>query len=157
TRTGCFLNGCDFGIPAAVPWAVRFPRDRVAAGVRPGPSPAWQQHFETGASFRGESVGAASAWSLPVHPTQIYEAALGVVLFAVLLLVWRRKRFAGEVFLVLIIGYGLGRALIECFRGDALRGAVGPLSTSQVLGLATALAAALAAWKLRGRRAGAIG
>jgi len=158
TRIGCFLNGCDFGTPTAVPWAVRFPRDRMlGSGLRPGPSPAWQQHLETGASFRGETVTAASPWSLPVHPTQLYEAVLGVVLFAALLVVWKRKRFAGEVFLMLTIGYGVGRALIESFRGDALRGAVAGLSTSQLLGLTTALLAVVATQMLRRRRANAIG
>jgi phosphatidylglycerol:prolipoprotein diacylglycerol transferase len=69
----------------------------------------------------------------PVHPTQLYDslAALMVGVF----LLWRffRRRFAGEVIALLLLAYPLLRAATEHFRGDAERGALGPLSTSQAL------------------------
>jgi phosphatidylglycerol:prolipoprotein diacylglycerol transferase len=139
TRMGCFLAGCDFGTPTAAPWGVRFPR----AG------PAWREHLVTGASLGGERVNAASAWSLPVHPTQLYEAAAGLMLFGVLMARRRRERFDGELFLILTCGYGLLRTLIEVFRGDPGRGGIGVLSTSQVLGLATATVALVCWARLR--------
>src|SRR5688572_7761501 len=64
-RCGCFIAGCDYGEVTSGPWAVRFP-----AG-----SAAWHDHVRSGLvpSWRGES--------LPVHPTQLYEALFGVAIF----------------------------------------------------------------------------
>jgi prolipoprotein diacylglyceryltransferase len=50
------------------------------------------------------------------------------------------RKFSGEVFLGWVIGYGLLRSLIEVYRGDADRGWVGPLSTSQFIGLLSVVA-----------------
>lgn len=131
TRLGCFLNGCDFGTPTALPWAVRFPRL----------SPAWRQHLEQGTLFRGEVVTPPSTASLPVHPTQLYEAALALGILSCLILARRRLRRPGQAFLAFAALYGLGRAAIELVRGDAQRGALLGLPTSQTLGLLTALLA----------------
>ena len=143
TRLGCFLNGCDFGTPTALPWAVRFPRD--AGGL--GPSPAWRQHLEQGTVFQRELVTRVSTESLPVHPTQLYEAALALGILAVLVLARRRLTRDGQAFFAFAALYGVGRSLIELLRGDAQRGTLLGLPTSQVLGLATALVAAT--WLLR--------
>lgn len=122
TRVGCLLAGCDFGKPWGGPWAVAFP---------PG-SPAFEEQWLAGLIPRDASG------SLPVHPTQVYESLLGVVLLAVALTLWRRRRFRGQVFLVVVVGYGLARASLEMLRGDAGRGGVGPFSTSQLVGIGTA-------------------
>ncbi len=87
--------------------------------------------------------GATDAWTgvhFPniagdVHPTQLYEAGVVAVLFAVLYWVVRpRKRASGEVFAALLVLYGIARTLLEVFRADP-RGALGPLSTSQLLSI----------------------
>jgi phosphatidylglycerol---prolipoprotein diacylglyceryl transferase len=158
TRVGCFLNGCDFGTPTTLPWGVRFPRDRgLDATWNPGPSPAWREHLAGGASLGGETVTMASPWSLPVHPTQLYESLLGLLLFATLVYLWRRRSSRGLLFLVLCAAYGVARAVIECFRGDVQRGIVMGLSTSQFLGLSTALLALAASFTLHRRRAATTG
>jgi len=57
---------------------------------------------------------------LPRHPSQLYEAALeGLVLFVVLLLVWRLTRLKqrpGAVGGVFLAGYGLSRIAVEFAR-----------------------------------------
>jgi phosphatidylglycerol:prolipoprotein diacylglycerol transferase len=53
-----------------------------------------------------------------VHPTQIYEAALGVGLSLSLGWWFHRRRFEGEVFALYLIAYGLLRSVVELFRGD---------------------------------------
>ena len=68
-----------------------------------------------------------------------------------LLWAWRRRRYAGQVFLTYLTLYSVVRFLIEFLRGDSDRGFVGPLSTSQVIGL-VALAAVLALHKGLARR-----
>lgn len=70
---------------------------------------------------------------IQVHPTFLYESLwnLGVLVF----LVWytKRKKFDGEVFLLYLMGYGLGRAWIEGLRTDQLLFPVLGFPVSQVL------------------------
>lgn len=70
---------------------------------------------------------------IQVHPTFLYESLwnVGVLLF----LFWFRKRkeFNGEVFLMYLIGYGLGRIWIEGLRTDQLLLPVVGLPVSQLL------------------------
>ncbi|MBX5484559.1 MAG: prolipoprotein diacylglyceryl transferase [Myxococcaceae bacterium] len=132
TRVGCLLFGCDYGAPTDVPWAIRFP-------VR---SPAWLHHREH------LGLPADAERSFPVHPTQIYELVAGLAIFCGLLWIRRRRRVPGKVFAGWVIGYGLLRPLIELFRGDPERGSVGPLSTSQLIGLLSVLGAGVLLWRL---------
>jgi phosphatidylglycerol:prolipoprotein diacylglycerol transferase len=72
-----------------------------------------------------------------VHPTQIYESLVGLALFGLLMLIRKYRAFSGQVFLAWVLGYGIMRPLIEIVRDDDQRGNVGPLSTSQFIGLAS--------------------
>jgi prolipoprotein diacylglyceryltransferase len=81
-----------------------------------------------------------AAWSLPVHPTQIYESLAGLAIFGLLMLLRRWRKFSGEVFLGWVLGYGILRPIIEVYRGDDDRGSVAGLSTSQFIGLASVVA-----------------
>jgi len=128
TRMGCFLFGCDYGARSSLPWAVKFPGPNALA---PQGSPAWQHHVSDFGLAR------SAEWSLSVHPTQIYESLVGLFLFAMLMLIRRYRRFSGQVFLGWVLGYGILRPLIEIVRDDDQRGKVGPLSTSQFIGLAS--------------------
>jgi len=119
-RTGCFLEGCDYGTPTAAPWGVRFPPGSYAATAH-----AWQRWVAVGAR------------SLPVHPTQLYEAAVGALGAAVAWAVLRRRRVRdGAAFLAFLGVYAAGRFGVELLRGDAERGRYGALSTGQVVSLA---------------------
>ncbi len=91
-RLGCFLAGCCYGEVTSGAWAVHFPE--------------------------GSLVGDG----LPRHPTQLYEAGALLLLFALLALWHRRRRFQGQVFLLYLALYGAARFLIEMLRGDAARG-----------------------------------
>ncbi|HEY3351837.1 MAG TPA: prolipoprotein diacylglyceryl transferase family protein [Polyangia bacterium] len=130
-RIGCFLAGCDYGCPAVLPWAVRFPRG----------SWAWRDHLAHG------YVDVAAPASLPVHPTQLYLALGGLGLYFVLRAV--PARGDGRRFAVLVVVYALYRSLIETWRGDANRGSVGPLSTSQLIAALTLVALGVTALVLR--------
>jgi prolipoprotein diacylglyceryl transferase len=119
TRVGCLLFGCDYGRRTALPWGIRFPAH----------SPAWQDQVKL------EHLPATAAWSYPVHPTQIYELLAGLFLFGLMMLARRVRTFSGQVFLTWVLGYGILRPIIEIFRDDKERGTVGPLSTSQFIGM----------------------
>jgi phosphatidylglycerol:prolipoprotein diacylglycerol transferase len=54
---------------------------------------------------------------LPRHPTQLYEAVLeGIVLFSILWWYSSRRRPAGSVTGLFLIGYGIARSLVEFVR-----------------------------------------
>ena len=55
------------------------------------------------------------------------------------MLLRRYRRFSGQVFLGWVLGYGILRPLIEIVRDDDQRGNVGPLSTSQFIGMVSVL------------------
>lgn len=125
-RLGCFMAGCDYGKVSSLPWAVRFP-----AG-----SPAWRDHLHAGLIPAGRTA------SLAVHPTQLYEALLGLVIVAVAWFVGRRSRTEGRMFLAAAATYAIGRLLIETLRGDAGRGIYAGLSSGQIFSLLVLIAIA---------------
>ena len=89
---------------------------------------------------------------LAVHPTQLYEAAVELTLFVVLIVLRRHKRQDGQLFLVWLWAYAVARTVIELFRGDSERG-VYLLSTSQYVALGIAITAGVLMWRRRrGRR-----
>lgn len=57
---------------------------------------------------------------IQVHPTFLYESLWNLGVLVVLLLYRNHKKFTGEVFLMYIAGYGLGRFWIEGLRTDQL-------------------------------------
>jgi phosphatidylglycerol---prolipoprotein diacylglyceryl transferase len=125
-RIGCLLEGCCFGTPTRLPWAVRFPAgshvwaDEVAKGLIP-----------------------PSAWaSLPVHPLEIYFLLLAFGAGAFLLWLQPRKRYDGQVVLLFLALHEPGKFLLEFLRAQ-------PAPHLQVLSLAFAVIA----WSvLLGRR-----
>ena len=126
-RIGCFMAGDDYGRPTDLPWAVAF--TDVDAG-----------------RIGGAPLG------VPLHPVQLYESFVCLLIFVALVRLRRRKRFDGEVILTYTALYAVARFGLEFFRGDADRGFVfgGLLSTSQAIA-AIAAPAAMTLWILRRR------
>jgi len=119
-RIGCFLNGCCFGKPANLPWAVRFPygsfayRSQVSPDLkrnRPQPQLKLPPDFfgyvdKHGQWYSGlkpyedltlqqkEMVTNGKYRCLPVHPTELYSSANGAILCLILYLFWRRTKKA---------------------------------------------------------------
>ena len=107
-RVGCFFYGCCYGRDS----------DAWCAVVFPAGSPSWYEHGRRMVS---------------VLPTQLFEAAALLLLFAALMWLWRRSwRRPGLITGVYLVGYAVIRFGIEYLRGDP-RAAVGPLSISQAI------------------------
>ncbi|MBQ8816101.1 MAG: prolipoprotein diacylglyceryl transferase [Lachnospiraceae bacterium] len=70
-----------------------------------------------------------------VHPTFLYESAWNLGLLIFLLIYRRHKKFEGELTLMYLAGYGIGRFFIEGLRTDQLLLPVVGLPVSQILGL----------------------
>ncbi len=68
----------------------------------------WAIHFPP--SHETHGVG--------VHPTEIYDALLNLVLYLALAGWFRHKKFDGQIFAGYLIGYAVFRSIAEHFRGD---------------------------------------
>lgn len=134
-RVGCFLGGCCFGIPTQSPFGVSFPAGSAASYEQAEAGLIAHKHLS----------------SLPVHPTQLYEA-VGCLALAAYLIAYAlpRKRFDGQILLSFLGLYAVLRFAIEYMRADN-RGALLGLSTSQLLGVLIAIACAVAWAKLQAR------
>ncbi|MFW6066696.1 MAG: prolipoprotein diacylglyceryl transferase [Myxococcota bacterium] len=137
-RMGCFLGGCCFGRVTDHGFGLRFPAW----------SPASRKQWKLGLL---DHPGHAS---LPVHPTQLYEA-LGCLAIAAAMMLWLhpRKRFDGQVLLAFLGSYAVLRFVLELWRADDRGGLLG-LSTSQLIGAGVVVLVAVA-WGWQRRRAAA--
>lgn len=70
---------------------------------------------------------------IQVHPTFLYESLWNLAVLGILLVVRHHKKFEGEVFLLYLIGYGIGRFWIEALRTDQLLIPSTTIAVSQVL------------------------
>lgn len=57
---------------------------------------------------------------IQVHPTFLYESLWNLVLLAVIMVYKKHKKFDGEIISIYMMGYGLGRFMIEGLRTDQL-------------------------------------
>lgn len=80
---------------------------------------------------------------IQVHPTFLYESLWNLGIFILLLLFWKHKKFEGEVALLYLGGYGLGRFWIEGIRTDQLFIPGTELPVSQVLAAVLVVGAVL--------------
>jgi phosphatidylglycerol:prolipoprotein diacylglycerol transferase len=126
-RTGCWAVGDDYGRPWNGPLAVAFPD---------GAPPSTVRNMQALFGIQ-PPPGANPDTVLSVHPTQLYETALGFVMFAIL---WRyrdHKHAEGWLFGLYLVLAGLERFLIEFLRAKDDR-FFGPLTAAQVIGLTLA-------------------
>ncbi len=71
-----------------------------------------------------------------VHPTFLYESVWNLAGFAFLAFYNKRKKFNGEMFLMYLSWYGLGRFMVEALRTDSLMIGKTGLRVSQLVSLA---------------------
>ena len=100
-RVGCYFAGCCYGSVTDSIFGVSFPAGSRAAHLHPG----------------GPNGG-----SLPVLPTQLFEAVFELALFIVMIVGY--KKFRNHNIELYFIAYGIFRFVMEFFRGDS-RGSTG--------------------------------
>lgn len=130
-RMGCFLVGDDYGLPTDSRVGIAFPN---------GAPPSTAGYLRTVGADIPASVPDSAI--LAVHPTQLYEVAASLVLFAFLWHLSKRGLRPGRLFAVYLALYGIERFLVEFVRAKSDRLLFG-LSTSQ---LASILLLAIAAY-----------
>jgi phosphatidylglycerol:prolipoprotein diacylglycerol transferase len=111
-RTGCWGVGDDYGRPWDGPLATQFPQ-----GAPPSTAGIMQQEF--GVSFPPDTDPNTV---VAVHPTQLYEVAMAMVMFAVIWRLRRHRHAEGWLFGVYCVLAGVERFIVEFFRAkdDAL-------------------------------------
>ena len=73
----------------------------------------------------------------PVHPLFLYEMLWNAAGFAVLHFYSKKRRFSGEIFLLYVAWYGLGRGFMEGLRDVKFILAIGDLPASQLVAFLT--------------------
>jgi len=108
-RIGCFFAGCCYGKPTQGPLGVTFTNEACQAPL-----------------------------NTPLIPTQLLEAGfIFLVMISLLTIKSKYQKFYGQLFLLYLILYAIGRSVLEIFRGDVARGFIidGYLSHSQFIAL----------------------
>ena len=98
---------------------------------------AFEQHRHLGL------IGPDATVSLPVHPVQLYEACLALVLCIWLHRYLPRRRWQGQIFCLFVLSYAIIRFATEFFRADNAPIYFG-LTLSQVISVCIGLPAAIA-------------
>jgi phosphatidylglycerol---prolipoprotein diacylglyceryl transferase len=93
-RIGCFLAGCCYGLPTHSDFGVVFT------------DPACQ----------------ANPKNTPLYPTQLFESFYILLVMLLLLYLRGRRKFYGQLFLLYLMLYAVGRSILEIYRGDSGRG-----------------------------------
>ncbi len=139
-RWGNFCNREAFGEYTDGLFAMSLPTDAVRSSDI---TELMREHMET---VEGVSY-------IQVHPTFLYESVWCLMVLVIMLLYRKHKKFEGEVFLIYLLGYGLGRVWIEGLRTDQLWIPGTEIPVSQVLaGVLAVVSAGLIVYCRRKKR-----
>jgi phosphatidylglycerol---prolipoprotein diacylglyceryl transferase len=123
-RIGCFAAGCCYGKETHHWWAVTFT------------SPLAN-------SITGTPL------NVPLEPTQLFESAVELANFFLLMWLLRRRKFEGQVFGAFMFVYGVARFFLEFLRDDPGRGSVfgGAMSGTQLIAIGLVIAGGVIWWR----------
>ncbi len=127
-RTGCWAVGDDYGRPWDSRWAVAFPNGYPSSTV---------QNLVEQFGVK-ELAGRPPLEVISVHPTQLYEVAMGLLMFWIIWKVRDHKHAEGWLFGLYCVLAGLERFVVEFFRAKDDR-FMGPLTLAQTIALAFAV------------------
>ena len=109
-RIGCIFAGCCYGKECSLPWAIRFPE------------------------------GVEAPANIYLHPTQVYSILIELAIWLALLFVEKfnndkKVLRAGSLFFVWMLLHGIGRMIVEQFRGDFRGDVIFGLSVSTIISI----------------------
>ena len=105
-RWGNFFNGEAYGTPTALPW--RMCSDKFATRL-----------YRLGLIDQETALEMLDG-TLGVHPTFLYESLWNILGFIIINIIFKKKRFDGQIMLTYFTWYGFGRMFIELLRTDSL-------------------------------------
>ena len=106
-RWGNFFNRESFGEYADFPGVMQLPLSAVRSG-------------EVSGNMRDNLLTIDGISYIQVQPVFLYESLWCLILLLLLLALRRKKRYEGELFMIYLAGYGLGRFFFEWLRTDKL-------------------------------------
>jgi len=111
-RIGCFLVGDCYGRPCTLPWAVKFPQ-----GLPPTTFESFKYNYPIIFNMPSfQSIYSVGDY-IPVHPTQLYEAMLYIVIYLYLIIIRNKnKHYSGLIMFEYLFLAGISRFLIEFIR-----------------------------------------
>ena len=142
-RIGCFLVGDDWGRPTGSWVGIAFPR-----GAPPTRVDIIEREFGIHVD---PALIARFGDIVPVHPTQLYEVGLSILIFLFLWSIRKHSHSKGWLFMVWLCFAGSERFLVEFFRAKDDR-FFGFLTLAQAISLVLVFAGAVGMSRLRGAR-----
>lgn len=121
-RWGNFFNREAFGSFTDSLFAMRLPIEAVRA------KDIAESHLAGMATYGATNF-------IQVHPTFLYEGVWNLCLLIVMLLYHKHKKYHGQMCLIYLGGYGIGRFMIEGLRTDQLLIPHTQIAVSQMLGI----------------------
>jgi phosphatidylglycerol:prolipoprotein diacylglycerol transferase len=137
-RIGCFLVGDDYGRYTDGPFGIAFPN---------GAPPSTAGYLRSIGEYVPEQIQNNAV--VAVHPTQLYEVGLALIMFAILWRLGRRRLRVGQLFAVYLVLYAIERFVIEFVRAKSDIVALGGfgISTSQIVSVLLFLVGAFLWWR----------
>jgi phosphatidylglycerol---prolipoprotein diacylglyceryl transferase len=129
-RIGCFSAGCCYGKPTTHFWGVTFTNPLAASLV-------------------------GTPLNVPLQPTQLFESAVELANFFILMWVLKRRKFEGQVFGLYLMLYGVARYFLEFIRDDPGRGSVfgGVMTGTQLISIFLVIGGGIIWWLRPGMKA----
>ncbi len=93
-RVGCLLAGCCYGKPTGSDWGLVF----------------------------SHPLTKAKPMDMALYPTQLMDIGVNLLILIIIAIIQKRQAFSGQLFLIYITIYGVGRSIVEVYRGDSARG-----------------------------------
>jgi len=155
-RWGNFFNREAFGKYTDGLFAMQLNREDVAGVFRSTISEKQLQSIYEGKTaalnrileIRDHVISFNGAEYIQVHPTFLYESLWNLCLLILLFVYTKHKKFDGEIMLLYLVGYGLGRVWMEGLRTDQLFLWGTGFAVSQLLSAAIVMIAlAMIIWK----------
>jgi phosphatidylglycerol:prolipoprotein diacylglycerol transferase len=124
-RLGCFAAGCCYGKPTHHFWGVTFTNPLVERAGMP-----------------------LDRLGIPLQPTQLFESAVELANFFILMWLLKRRKFHGQIIGSFIFLYGFARFFLEYLRDDPGRGSVfgGAMTGTQLIAIGLVLGGGLIWW-----------
>jgi phosphatidylglycerol:prolipoprotein diacylglycerol transferase len=122
-RIGCFAAGCCYGKETHHFWGVVF-------------------HNPLANQITGTPL------NVPLEPTQLFESAVELANFFILMWLLKRRKFDGQVFGAFLFIYGVARFFLEFIRDDPGRGSVfgGAMTGTQLIAIGFVIGGGLIWW-----------
>ncbi len=131
-RWGNFTNQEAFGINTDLPWGMR----SWVVGTNSYNLKGTREYLILYQDkIEAENPGMLVNFNGYVHPTFLYESLWNLIGFIIINLLYKKKKFNGQILLMYLTWYGFGRMLIESLRTDSLYLPGTEIRISQLVGL----------------------